>query len=282
MTSFELEFERHGRLSVFLALVRLQRLMGKYPEASLSELERVAAAISSDYAAADWTVAYRLVPAFHDLELQEDPVSMRSFLDRIRVHDRPLWLLACVRGRAAARSAMPPGVRQCLTFAQVFGNAPDDEAVRWWDRLVGDQREQRDLVLKERGREGERLTFFFETQRLRALGIRDKPRWMALDDEGLGYDVLSYDLLSDGALVNRMIEVKACSGLGLEVYVTRGEWQLASEVGEAYRFHVWHLPSQRLSEFTVSDLAPHVPQDQGVGAWQQVRIPLVEITRAGE
>src|SRR5690606_337118 len=127
---------------------------------------------------------------FHDLELHEDPPSMRRFLDRLPVHDRPLWLLACARGRAVARNTMPPGVRQCLTFARVLGSAPDDEAVRWWDRLVGAQREQRDLVLKERGREGERLTLHFETERLRAMGVRDKPRWMALDDEGLGYDVL--------------------------------------------------------------------------------------------
>lgn len=280
MTSFELQFERHGRLSVFLALVRLRRLVAQYHDASLSELERLAAAISAGYAAADWTVAYQLAPAFHDLELDEDPPSMRRFLDRLLVHDRPFWLLACVRGRATARSIMPPGVRQCLTFAQVFGDNPDDEAVRWWDRLVGAQREQSDLVLKERGRQGERLTLHFEAARLRSLGIADKPRWMALDDEGLGYDVLSYDRSKDGHLVNRMIEVKACSGTGLEVYLTRGEWQLATEAGQAYRFHVWHLPTQQLSEFSVADVAPHVPQDQGLGAWQYVRIPLAQVSQA--
>jgi hypothetical protein len=101
---------------------------------------------------------------------------------------------------------------------------------------------------------------------------------MALDDEGLGYDVLSYDHGDDGRLINRMIEVKACSGLGLEVYLTRGEWRLAAEVGEAYRFHVWHLPSEQLSEFSVADIAPHVPKDQGLGAWQHVRIPLAQVS----
>lgn len=275
MSSSDLEFERHGRLSIFLALARLRCLATQYPEASLSELERVAKAISSDYAAADWAMAHRLAPAFNDLELYEDPASMRRFLDRLLVHDRPLWLLACLRGRAVARSSMPPGVRQCLTFAQVLGDLPDDDAVRWWDALVGAQRESKDLVLKERGREGERLTLYFETERLHSLGIAHKPRWMALDDECLGYDVLSYDRNEEGNLVNRMIEVKACSGSGLEVYLTRGEWKLAAESGEAYRFHVWHLPTQRLSQFSVADVAPHVPQDQGLGAWQHVRIPLV-------
>jgi hypothetical protein len=280
MISFELQIERHGRLSVFLALVRLRYLMAQYPEASLSELGCVAAAISADYATADWTAAHRLAPAFHDLELHEDPPSMRRFLDRLLVHDQPLWLLTCVRGRAAARSTMPPGVRQCLTFAQVLGGVPDDEAVRWWDRLVGGQREHSNLELKERGRQGERLTLNFETARLREIGITDRPRWMALDDEGLGYDVLSYDRDDDGRLINRMIEVKACSGSRLEIYVTRGEWKLAAAVGHAYRFHVWHLPSQQLAEFSVADLAPHVPQDHGLGTWQQMRIPLGEVGRA--
>jgi len=274
MNSSDLAFERHGRLSIFLALVRLRDLTRQYPEASLPELQRVAAAISADYGAADWPTAYDLASAFSDLELQEDASSMRRFLDRLLVHDRPLWLLACVRGRAVARTSMPPGVRQCLNFAQVLGSLPDDEAVQWWDALVGAQRENSNLVLKERGREGERLTLHYEADRLRTLGIASKPRWMALDDEGLGYDVLSYDLTENGHLVNRMIEVKACSGLRLEVYLTRGEWRLAEEAGEAYRFHVWHLPSQQLSQFSVAEIAPHVPHDQGLGAWQQVRIPL--------
>lgn len=274
MSSSELEFERHGRLSVFLGLVRLRHLTARYPGASLSEIERIAAAISADYSTVDWSLAYRLSPTFGDVELQEDAASMRRFLDRLLVHDRPMWLLACVRGRAIARSSIPPGVRQCLTFAQVLGAIPDDEAVRWWDALVGAQRESGNLVLKERGREGERLTLHYEAERLRSLGIASKPRWMALDDEGLGYDVLSYDLNADGHVVNRMIEVKACSSRALEVYLTRGEWRLAADAGDAYRFHVWHLPTRQLAQFSVAEIAPHVPYDQGAGHWQNVRIPL--------
>lgn len=274
MNSSDLDFERHGRLSVFLGLARLQSLTRRYPDAPFFELLRIASAVSSGYATADWATAQSIASVFSDLVLDEDATSMRRFLDRLLVHDRPLWLVACVRGRSAARTAMPPGVRQCLSFAQVLGHVPDDEALRWWDALVGAQREVDDLVLKERGREGERMTLSFETERLRSLGIAQKPQWMALDDEGLGYDVLSYDIDAGGELQNRMIEVKACSGRSLDIYVSRGEWQLAEQASNAYRFHVWHLPTQRLAQFSVADLAPHVPDDCGRGTWQSVRIPL--------
>src|SRR5690348_3627201 len=86
MASFELSLEQHGRASIFHALVRLRHLAAQYPGASLPELQGIARAVSSDYAAAEWTVAHRVAPVFEDLELHEDPPSMRRFLDRLLVH----------------------------------------------------------------------------------------------------------------------------------------------------------------------------------------------------
>ncbi|MCP9957280.1 DUF3883 domain-containing protein [Streptomyces sudanensis] len=61
-----------------------------------------------------------------------------------------------------------------------------------------------------------------------------KVRWVARDDETLGYDIedLNYD-------PKRRIEVKASGEEEVRFFLSRNEWNVARELGEAYEVHFW-------------------------------------------
>jgi hypothetical protein len=54
--------------------------------------------------------------------------------------------------------------------------------------------------------------------------------------------------------------------------LTRNEWKHASQLEEAYCFHIWALPSQKLEILSVKDVSMHVPSDIGSGNWLEVEI----------
>ncbi|WP_407649028.1 hypothetical protein [Devosia algicola] len=54
--------------------------------------------------------------------------------------------------------------------------------------------------------------------------------------------------------------------------LTRGEWDSAVKYGEAYIFHLWQLPSEKLTILTVADIAHHIPDDTGKGRWSELEI----------
>jgi hypothetical protein len=54
--------------------------------------------------------------------------------------------------------------------------------------------------------------------------------------------------------------------------LTRGEWDAACQYGDAYSFHLWELPAERLIIKTVAEIAVHVPSDHGSGRWRELEI----------
>ena len=258
------------RLSLFLGLVRFRALEQRYPGASAEEIWLANRAGSVLHSSADILGAAALADCFKGLVAEPGAAGMQAFIDRALTLDPATWLVAALRGRHALRAVMPAAAAQCFEFTGVFAETPTPEALSWWDSLVQTQRASENEIRTQRGRDGEHLTMRHELERLRALGVDQRPRWVALDDETLGYDVLSFDLDDSRRTVNVLIEVKACSSLPLRIFLTRNEWHRAQQAGESWRMHVWHLPSRTLTEVCQSELGVHVPLNPGAGAWQQV------------
>jgi hypothetical protein len=162
---------------------------------------------------------------------------------------------------------------QCFEAAGLFSEMPDQDVRRWWDMFQQSVRSDDDSRRLQQGRAAEQLTITYETQRLLSLGIENRPRWIALDDNTAGYDVHSFD---EGPVepVAKLIEVKSCARRPQEIFLTRNEWETAMQMAPNYRFHIWILPEEQLIELTPGDVERHVPQDRGNGAWQITRIAL--------
>lgn len=97
---------------------------------------------------------------------------------------------------------------------------------------------------KQLGDRGEEFSYRWERSRARD---RTMVRWVAQDDDGLGYDI--EDLSSSP---NRRIEVKSSSGDDVRFFLSDHEWSVAQEDPEHYEIHFWggvRLDAKPLDEY---------------------------------
>ncbi|MCB1463787.1 MAG: DUF3883 domain-containing protein [Nitratireductor sp.] len=179
----------------------------------------------------------------------------------------PDWLQNAVYGRSRVLTFCPVGVRQVFVEAGLAG-PPNDEVVEFWDWLAGIARGLQKDHLLATGREGERLTLTHEESR-----TGTKPRWVAVDSNQDGYDVLSIKASDDRTFLS--IEVKASRG-GRDgtLHLTRHEWDMALD-RPFHVFHLWDLSSTppRLATLGMEEMAVHIPTDAGAGGWESVEVP---------
>lgn len=189
-----------------------------------------------------------------------------ALLDLVDATDPP-WIQGARFGRRHVLQYSPPEIAQvCREAGLATGSVP--EVVAFWDLLAARARGLHDVRLNETGRHGERLTLQHEERRT------GKPaRWIALDSNADGYDVLSSVSDNDGAPL--CIEVKASrAGLAGDFYVTRNEWDTAQDLLH-FAVHLWDLSASRprLAVVDIQSLAAHMPHDEGEGRWESVCIP---------
>ena len=166
--------------------------------------------------------------------------------------------------------ALPGNILQSLRAAGLLAENPNLDVIRWWDEIASIARSEHDKVKMENGRLAESLTMELELARLQALGLSVTPRWISVEDNSAGYDVLSYDLGPHGPTA-RMIEVKSCSSSTFGFYLSRGEWETALR-SQSYVIHLWKLPTNELTELDSRTVAENIPNDQGAGKWQVVYV----------
>jgi hypothetical protein len=180
---------------------------------------------------------------------------------------RPDWLQNAPSGRARVLSYSPPGISQVLVEAEV-GSGTTDDVVAFWDGLASLARGQHNDRMLAIGREGERLTLNHEEARTGRV-----PRWVAIDSNRDGYDILS--IVGPGDNSPLSIEVKTSSiGLSGVVHLTRNEWDLAQD-STTHAFYLWDLSDRkrpRLAVVSIERMAPHIPLNSGDGSWLEVGI----------
>lgn len=192
----------------------------------------------------------------------------QAIVDFIDVY-QPFWLQNASFGRAKLLGFSGSAVAQVFLEAGLV-DGTDEVTVGFWDALAGRARGQKDDRLQSIGREGERLTIDYELVR-----TGQKPRWISLDSNEDGYDVLSIVGPEDSRTLS--IEVKTTTiGLSGYFYLTRNEWERALEA-KNHIFHLWDISksqSKRLAILRPQDVEPHVAHDQGGGEWTALSVPL--------
>ena len=179
----------------------------------------------------------------------------------------PDWLQNASYGRSRVLNFCPVGVRQVFVEAGLAGELEQD-VVDFWDWLAAVARGLQKNHLVAIGREGERLTMIHEEARTGA-----KPRWVAVDSNQDGYDVLSVKAADDPAFLS--IEVKASrAGTRGSLHLTRHEWESALD-RPFHLFHLWDLSSSppKLATVEMNVMAAHIPIDAGAGGWENVEVP---------
>jgi hypothetical protein len=269
----EEDLERLLSMSAFEAAYLLRKFRLKHPNFSDEDIILTARSIKADNFPHDYVSGLMLEKAIADFDLEE---YLEDFflaaIDVSIMKNRPLWIRIAPSGRDHVLRVMGVNEIQCLRAAGLMNTT--QRAIDWWDRLALLTRNERDAQLLAQGRQAERLSLLYERDRLHRLGISQEPQWIALEDNTVGYDILSYSWSSE-AIVNQLIEVKSSYQSPPRLILTRNEWESAIKFGERFQFHLWSLPSETLRILSVADVEPHVPKDRSEGRWLQTEISLL-------
>jgi hypothetical protein len=276
-----MQARRHLSMSSISALVAIRRYLIEYPDSTAIAAAESLRRSDVDFAGADFEGAvdlHGLIP--YSLCFFSFKNDLQAALKILLLHHRPWWLQAVPYGRERILTLVGRDTEsgrneiQCLRSAGLFEEPPTDASVSWWDDLSQIVRAEQNQNRLLHGRDAERLSLAYELDRLRNLGIQKLPRWMSIEDNSVGYDIQSYSP-GPGEVVNRLIEVKSASNESPQIFVTRNEWQTASQFGSSYVFHIWRMPAKTLIERSVDQIRPSIPTDNGAGIWKEVLIDIV-------
>lgn len=266
------DVDRCFTISAYLAFAEMHLFQKEHPNLSVEESINTIRQVRSSASDLDYRGAKQLMSILDwDMEWDATQSSLRRFITKLVEYSDPFWLRYIPSGREKVREALSMDVSQCLREAGLFDPMPDVDTIEWWDKLAANIRGRIDTEQMSRARHAERLSIEYESKRLSEIGIRKVPEWVSLEDNTIGYDILSYDQV-DTYIVSKLIEVK--STLNNTIYISRNEWRNASTSIDQTVFHVWVLPSEDLYEFTVTEMKDHIPNDQGDGIWQEVKVTI--------
>jgi hypothetical protein len=261
-------------MSAMEAVIGISRYLADHPESNDAEAVTALRRSDADYAAADYETGLELHVLFAgSVDFSDPTTGLRSALNLLIELHGPWWVRLAPYGRQRVAGALTKDELQTFRAAGLMDVPPSDVVVTWWDNLAAGARQFLDEQLTEQGRYAETLSLKYEASRLSELGIEEAPKWIAIEDNAAGYDILSYDL-SEHGLINRLIEVKSTVSVVPRLFLTRNEWEAALRFGASYHFHIWSLPAEVLTIKSAVELTPDIPTDSGQGRWEQVEIVL--------
>ena len=259
-------------MSAFLAFVAVRSYQTRYPHLSKEEVVTSLLSHRAGAVGLDFARGLKLFDYLGDaLDWQDSRASLRRFVNECIRLVNPWWMTYMPYGREKVKEMLNGDQLQCFREAGLFEEKPDDEIIEWWDRMASIVRNASDAAKLSRGRLAERLSLSYEESRLHEIGLNRKPKWVALEDNTLGYDILSYDRCG-GDITRKLIEVK--STLSNTVILTRGEWSNGASAPRRTVFHVWQFPDRTMQEYSFRSIEASIPLDRGTGEWLKVRIRL--------
>lgn len=274
-----LDFERLFSVSCFEALRVFRIEQQRYPERPAEEIIDILIATETTPNAFDHEAALQLDSLVTDSVPLDGNLFYRECIIAVILDKMPAWasLMRLGRGRFIKRLKANEyrDIRSIFREAKLLESPASQEEIQWWDNIQGRVRADFDRAKMVQAREAERLTLEYEKKRLEKIGIEREPQWISIDDNTVGYDVLSFQIRL-GGIANYLIEVKSTTASPARFYVTRNEWQTASEVLENYEFQVWDMNKSDpiLHIRSVDQVRPHIPEDNADGKWTVAEIPL--------
>jgi hypothetical protein len=192
--------------------------------------------------------------------------SLRDTIAALAQRAKPFWARMATLGRDKVRGFLDVDQEQCLRYAGLLNTPLDEASIKWWDDLAKFFRAQQEERRIEIGRQAEKLTIAYERIQLITLGMVETPRWAALEDNTLGFDVVSYRK-EDDKVYEIYIEVKGSASSPIRFILTRNEWDKAESIGKTYFLYIWNIRDESLRIISQQELSLHIPSDKGSGHW---------------
>ncbi len=192
----------------------------------------------------------------------------------------PFWLKVAQYGRKQLLNRLSDDledkdIKSCLKQADLLSEL-DDIGINWWQDLKEFSRNISNNTKIKIGRKGENLSMAYEKKR----GI-NKPELKSIEDDSLGYDILSYTNPGNRDGGPRLfIEVKTSEQSidRSEASITRNEWNVAKSQ-DNYIFHLWDISNEekpKLALIKKDEMQKHESIDQGKGKYSGFNVPFIE------
>jgi hypothetical protein len=266
----KLGVQRIFSMSAFEALRHLHVYRAAHPELATNELVKLVSKL--EVGALDYNAAQELdafLPAAVD---HQDPTRFFRACIEAALHQNHIWARSITLGRQKFIQKLDRDEVSCFRCSRLLDDPPSMETVAWWDRIQSAGRENTNSAIMERARNAEWLSLEFELARLATLGIKRKPVWMSVEDNTVGYDILSFNQ-GKTEPVAKLIEVKSFLGQR-RFYISRNEWNTAIKFGTSYAFYVWDMQRTTLYEKSVQQVLSQIPSDGQGGRWSEAIIEL--------
>jgi hypothetical protein len=180
---------------------------------------------------------------------------------------RPEWAAYLNRGRTESVTYVASNIKDILKQLKLYNENDsdyDDGAIIWWDKIAGSFYSSINEKKTETGRIGEKITVHYEQKR-----TNNKPKWMSLKSDSLGYDILS--VISKQDTSNYCIEVKT-SRYGNIFKFSINEHKLMCQKNlKNYGLYFWRLYSVDKAELTVlkkDDIINQFPKNSKTAKWE--------------
>ncbi len=275
MTFAGFPFERLFAMPAFEGARSLRDHLLTHPGMTVEEAAAVVRSVELDAFGFDLDASQAILNVIPVEVPNDGPEFYRCCIRQIMLAYQPIWARTMLQGRSRFYEALERDEQSLFRQTGILDEPPEDGFVVWWDGLTGEMRLIGDLDKLVRARAAERLSLTREHDRLKAEGIGEQPKWIGLDDNTKGYDILSFERVA-GSVVNKLIEVKSTIASPMRFRVTRNEWEQANRSGDAYIFHIWDMQKDPplLYLRTVEQVRPHIPTDNEKGKWKDAEIPL--------
>lgn len=181
------------------------------------------------------------------------------------------WMTRAYKGINFIRERLDDNINECFRQANLYND--DSELMEaWWDKIYVYSRKKTQKLHQETGREGEKLSFYYEMQRV---GV--KPRKEYIQNTSAGYDLLS--IHSHNSSEKLMIEIKSSlsSIHKAEGFITRNELDMAIEHPN-YIFHFWLLREKKLAILDRELVIATAPKNINEGKWEKFKVPFITFT----
>lgn len=258
-------------MSVFTALKRARTKQNEFPEIDFKQASKLCIQTTADGSPHDYGEA-QIIDAMVPSRLVnfDDAETLREAL-RILIQNLDYsWVYLFPSGREAVRNSLSRNELQVFRNAELFADFPTLEVVKWWDDIADQYRLR---ASGELFRTAEQKSLVLEEHFLSERNCPYKPKWVALNDNSLGFDILSYRE-TDGEWLPFAIEVKSTVTKEIRFFLTRNEARLASNMRDSYVLHFWFEDSEIPLLFDFEQISKHLPIDHLDGKWQSVLIGL--------
>jgi hypothetical protein len=244
----------------------------------LDEAKKLAEISNPSKSKYDFDSAYKLISEYGEeyFTISEDNEIkiLRSNLYKIITALNPEWIKKVDLGRNFVFDSINK-LNNEVESQEIFHtfrvcNLKDDndiDTVLWWKYLSEFYRNNNLNI--EKGIDGEFLSLRYEIKKLQDLNIDRQPLLKSIDDETLGYDILSFRMSSD-TTYNIYIEAKFSNNN--QFFLTKNEWNTANKYMEKYFIYFWDGESDAPKIINFEELKEYILDDKENSTWDKLVI----------